>query len=95
MPTIRNDFAAVVVDEIVYAIGGLSASGYLNTVEAYNPQTNNWTTKAAMPTARYAFAAAAADEVVYAIGGLNGDYSVFDLSSVEAYLPSDVPAMNC
>src|SRR5260370_39742068 len=32
--------------------GGRDSDGLLNTVEAYDPATNNWSTAAPMPTAR-------------------------------------------
>src|SRR6266545_365477 len=60
--------------------------GLVATVEAYNPATNSWTTKASMPTPRAYLGAAAIDGVIYAAGG-QGDESFF-VSNVEAYNPS-------
>src|SRR6266545_2509983 len=60
--------------------------GLVATVEAYNPPTNSWTTKASMPTPRAYLGAAAIDGVIYAAGG-QGDESFF-VSNVEAYNPS-------
>jgi N-acetylneuraminic acid mutarotase len=55
----------------------------LSTVEAYDPATDTWTTKAPMPTARQGLAAAVVNGSLYAIGGYNGSY----LSTVESYTP--------
>ena len=52
MPTARWSLATGVVNGIIYAIGGVSSSGIVATVEAYNPRTDTWTQKADMPTAR-------------------------------------------
>jgi N-acetylneuraminic acid mutarotase len=42
-----------VASGIIYAIGGANSAGTaLKTVQAYNPATNSWTTKAALPAAR-------------------------------------------
>ncbi len=62
------------VDGIIYAIGGfndLSGTG-LTTVEAYNPQTDQWTTKASMPTGRICFSTSVVDGIIYVFGGLTG-----------------------
>jgi M6 family metalloprotease-like protein len=53
MPTARRALAVSVANATMYAIGGASAAGtVLHTVQAYNPVTNNWTTKASLPAAR-------------------------------------------
>jgi N-acetylneuraminic acid mutarotase len=56
----------------------------MDTVEAYDPATNTWTTKAPMPTARWELGSGVVDGILYAIGGLNDQY----LSTVEAYDPA-------
>jgi len=56
----------------------------LNTVEAYNPTTNIWTTKESMPTASTGLAAAVVNGRLYAIGGANNVI----LNTVEAYDPA-------
>src|SRR6266498_657763 len=82
MPTPRSDLAAGTVNGVIYAIGG---SG---TVEAFDPATNTWTTKAPMPTPRFGFAVAAANGMIYAVGGTivenRGDRLT---GTVEAYDP--------
>jgi N-acetylneuraminic acid mutarotase len=90
MPTARAKLAEAAVGGIVYAIGGSdhgcdpAHGGSYNTVEAYDPVTDTWTTKASMPTARNSLAAAVVNGIVYAIGGQNGPNSY---STVEAYDP--------
>ncbi len=71
----------------IYVIGGVSSSGYLNTVEEYDPATNTWATRTSMPTARYGFGAATASNGrIYAIGG--GNAESWWLSTVEEYDPT-------
>ncbi|TEB06805.1 Intracellular serine protease [Pelotomaculum schinkii] len=85
MPTPRFRLAAAEVNGKIYAIGGEGSSGYLNTVEEYDPATNTWTTKASMPTPRDGLAAAAVNGKIYAIGG--GNYNG-KLNTVEEYDPA-------
>ncbi len=59
-------------DGLIYALGGFNSIGLSPTsvVEAYNPVTNSWTTKASLPTANATLAAAlGADGLIYAFGG--------------------------
>jgi len=100
MPTPRAGLAVVVADGILYAISGYACQppagqpcvassplAAVATVEAYDPATNSWTTKASLPTPRAYPAAAAIDGVIYAIGGQANDFP-FWLTTVEAYNPS-------
>jgi DNA-binding CsgD family transcriptional regulator len=50
MPTPRTDHAVVAHQGLVYAIGGVSASGVTGRVEAYDPRTDAWTTRRSKPT---------------------------------------------
>jgi N-acetylneuraminic acid mutarotase len=85
IPTARAFLAAAAVNGKIYAIGGDPAAGggYLNTVEAYDPISNSWSTAASMPTARAGLAAAAVNGKVYAIGGGNlpNTVEVYDTNS--------------
>jgi len=65
-------------------VGGGSGGNPLGRVEAYDPVTNTWATKANMPTARWNLAAASANGILYALGGLSptSGYTVN-----EAYTP--------
>jgi len=90
MPTPRGLFSATSINGILYAAGGVSH--VLNqfivvaTVEAYDPSTNTWTTKASMPTARYAFAGTAINGILYAVGGFD-DAAVSIVGTLTAYQP--------
>jgi len=49
MPTGRYFHAAAVVNGVVYVVGGRLTNGLGSTsVQAYNPSTNTWTTRAPM-----------------------------------------------
>jgi len=103
MPTARNVSAIAVVDRIIYVIGGIFGTpedyqtgedvAVLSTVEAYDPATDTWTTKAEMPTARgYYHAACVVDGRIYVFGGatkygdLSEDFSC--VPTVEVYDPA-------
>ncbi len=93
MPTGRYDFATIVLDGKIYAIGGMDtidssstipATPPVSIVEVYDTTTNSWSTVAPMPTARAALVAEAVNGKIYAIGG----YGVAgNLSTVEEYDP--------
>lgn len=94
MPTGRIYLDAGVVNGILYAIGGGDGvpgdhdGTPLSTVEAYDPMTNNWTTKAPMPTPRIGVRVGVANGIVYAVGGHNGaPGSYVATATVEAYDP--------
>ncbi|MBI5177748.1 MAG: fibronectin type III domain-containing protein [Nitrospinae bacterium] len=86
----RDDASSAAVNGIIYLIGGQKVipAGLETTgvVEAYDPATNTWTTKAPMPTARKVFATAVMDGIIYAIGGQEPYGSA--LATVEAYNPA-------
>jgi hypothetical protein len=74
MPTPRQLLNAGVVNGIFYAVGGTQAGfSPLNTVEAYDPSTDTWSTKAPMPTARAELGVGVVNGILYAIGGAVGD----------------------
>jgi N-acetylneuraminic acid mutarotase len=84
MPTARDALSVVVVDDVLYAIGGFDGLAYLRTVEAYDPSTDSWTTRAPMPTKRAIAAALALNNRVYVVGGYTGITS----RTVEMYDPA-------
>jgi N-acetylneuraminic acid mutarotase len=76
MPTARHAHASAVVDGKIYVIGGGPDGGAnhagpdgLSVVEAYDPTTDTWTTKADIPAPRGLLSASAVDGKIYAIGG--------------------------
>jgi hypothetical protein len=93
MPTARSFLAAAPgPDGQLYVFGGLGfvfgRQVSLSTVEAYNPATNTWTTRASMFTARDLLAAApGSDSQLYAFGGEAANGQIF-FAAVEAYLPT-------
>jgi N-acetylneuraminic acid mutarotase len=90
MPTPRAHPAAGAVNGILYVVGGCPnnpcSQHAVGTVEAYDPTSNTWTTKAAMPTPRAALGIGVVNGVLYAVGGFaNGAIHV---NTVEAYDPT-------
>jgi hypothetical protein len=87
MPTPRDWYAVGVAKGILYAVGGWGPTGL---VEAYDPATNRWTTKALMPTPRSMFGVGVVNGILYAVGGeccLPGHGSRV-LGTLEAYDPT-------
>jgi N-acetylneuraminic acid mutarotase len=82
MPTARQYFGAAMVNGILYAVGGSNPS-ILSIVEAYDPSTNSWSTKAPLPGIRHGLALVEAGGSLYAIGGNN----LNPTNIVEAYDP--------
>ncbi len=77
----------------IYALGGWHWNGteyvLVGTVEAYDPSSNAWATKAPMPTPRVYLGVAASGGKIYAIGGLGTPTGTYypTLTTVEAYDP--------
>jgi hypothetical protein len=93
LPTPREGLSVGVANGVLYAVGGLngdpnSPGGHLSTVEAYDPVTNTWTTKAPMPTARSFLAIGVVGGALYATGGYTCCTGSSDLSIVEVYDPA-------
>src|SRR5207245_11365597 len=85
LPTARQSLAVVALPNgKLYAVGGYNGSGYVSTVEEYDPATNVWTAGAAMPTPRAGMGVAAVGGRVYVLGGYNGGY----LDTVEELDPA-------
>jgi hypothetical protein len=78
MPTAREGLAVAALDGLVYAIGGrdgvsdLYEGSPVSVVEAYDPETDSWSTRAPMPTPRERLGVGVMDGLLYAIGGRNG-----------------------
>lgn len=71
MPTARHHLGFVECKGLLYAVGGYNADG-MKTVEAYDPKTNTWTTKASMSNGRGWLVVAVVSDKIYAIGGITG-----------------------
>lgn len=85
MPTPRNNLAAVVVNERIYAIGGFNGTHIFAIVEEYDPATDTWRSRAPMPTARGWLAATVVEGKIYVLGGWDGTKY---LPTVEEYDPA-------
>ncbi|WP_024833228.1 kelch repeat-containing protein [Ruminiclostridium josui] len=81
----RYDHEVAILDGKIYVIGGYNSSGYLNSVEEYDPATDKWITRATMPTAKEYHQVAVVGGKIYVIGGQN---SSGYLNSVEEYDPA-------
>ncbi len=90
MPTSRYYLGVESIDGKVYACGGYSTQvgggSYVVHNEMYDPNTNTWTTKAAMTQQRGYFASGTIDGELYAAGGTSGGAN--HLTHVEKYNPS-------
>lgn len=93
MPTARTALClAAVGDGLLYAVGGTDMNATATEfprfaiVEAYDPVTDSWSTKAPMLTARSDFGLAACNGKLYAAGGL--DANLNDLAALEEYDPT-------
>jgi N-acetylneuraminic acid mutarotase len=71
MPTARVNLAAVLgSDGKIYAIGGNDQQGKpLRSVEAFDPATNTWISRAPLPAGGGRLTAVTARGKIYAIGG--------------------------
>ncbi|MEO7476061.1 MAG: kelch repeat-containing protein, partial [Gemmatimonadales bacterium] len=69
-PTARSAAGAVVINGLLYIIGGYDAgNNAFSTVEMYSPATNAWRTLSSMPTARGFTAAGVLNGLAYVVGG--------------------------
>jgi subtilisin family serine protease len=87
LPIARRELALAVVDRAIYAIGGVTATGTIAGVAAYNVDTRTWRPKAPLPAARQAGdGAALLGGLVYAPGGYNASNVL--TKSLYAYNPA-------
>ncbi len=90
MPSPRWAPSSAAVSGILYVVGGTDGcynpNPGMNTIEAYDPATNTWTTKAPMPTTRRNFAVGAVNGILYAVGGISNGGGI--IATVEAYDPA-------
>lgn len=82
MPMLRPTYypMAVTMNNKIYAFGGSSLSGMLDTVQVYNPQINTWQDDTAMPLPGTAFSDSSdsiIDGTIYVVGLMetNGEYT--------------------
>ena len=86
----RRDFGVVVIDEMIYAMGGEDSNlNVLSSVEAYNPNEKfpSWSVVGSMKEPRMAFGVAVVNgRLVYCYGGINKKKGL-PLSTGEVYNP--------
>jgi N-acetylneuraminic acid mutarotase len=82
MPTARYELCAAELNGLIYAIEGNpgcgSAGQAMATVEAYNPVSNSWSTRAPLPTGGWGAGAVGINGKVYVIGGFNANVYCYD-----------------
>ncbi|MFZ5988353.1 MAG: S8 family serine peptidase, partial [Bacillota bacterium] len=82
--TPRSNFGMAAYGGKIYVFGGVNSSGYLSSIEEYNPATNTWTTLSVrLSTARKDLAACTMSGRIYTLGGTNGSV----LGTVEEFDP--------
>jgi subtilisin family serine protease len=87
LPQPRRELASAVVGGLIYAVGGITASGTSAQVTAYNPRTNTWSSKASLPSPRQsADGAALLGSLLYLPGGMNASDVL--TKTLYAYNPS-------
>jgi N-acetylneuraminic acid mutarotase len=89
MPTPRVFLAAGVLNEQLYVFGGGNTSGPTAALEAYDPLTNAWSSKASAPTAISSAAAGVIDNKLYVVGGcINADCRIGTTNLLQIYDPA-------
>ncbi|GMT27521.1 hypothetical protein PFISCL1PPCAC_18818, partial [Pristionchus fissidentatus] len=79
----RCGVGVAVLDDLLYAVGGHDGQSYLNSIERFDPATNEWSTDVApTSTCRTSVGVAVLDGFLYAVGGQDG---VSCLNVVERY----------
>lgn len=79
----RRALAAVALPDGIYAIGGYDGKQYLDSVEKFDLQQNEWIPVKSMQKSRCTLSAVASPDFqyIYALGGFNGQ----SLNLVERY----------
>ena len=88
MPSSRQEVGVGVADGKIYVVGGFSSGSSVNTVERYDPKTDQWESIAALPAANPLnhVGVATANGLLFVIGGLRQNFGAVD--TVFCYAPS-------
>ena len=90
-PTKRTEVATAVADGKIYVIGGFAKPSISNilsisdAVEMYDPQTNQWSAKAALPTSLHHTGAVSVGGKLYVIGGFTRSFLAYWTPVATAY----------
>lgn len=76
MATARDRPGVVGLNGKIYVFGGSNASGALNSVEIYNPNTDTWKAGPSMPGPKSAASAVVVNGLIYVLGGNESVYSL-------------------
>ncbi len=75
----RADFDTVVINGDLYIIGGLNSSGYTDTIERFNSDTNACETVTSIPDGAIGFSVLSVDDDIYIIGGYSNGSCLNDV----------------
>jgi N-acetylneuraminic acid mutarotase len=73
MSVARYLHSCVLHDNKIYVTGGYNSSGYVSSIEIYNPADNSWESGADMPVPRYGHASQSINNKIYLYGGVRSD----------------------
>ena len=98
----RSGLGVAVVDGKIYAIGGVSDSGFCSFNEQYDSATGYWIIKTPMPTPRSDFGIAVFQNKIYCIGGYSNQAGAAGVNEVydpatdtwETKAPMPTPELN-
>src|SRR6266850_1110478 len=96
MPTARYEFGATELNGQLYAIGGNpgcgSAGSAIRAVEAYDPVSNLWTTKALLPTGSWGESVTSVNGKIFVIDGFANYLYCYDPATNGWSLKAPAPA---
>lgn len=84
LPTRRCRSGIVVLNGLIYAIGGFNGQCRVRTVDLFDPKLNQWTQCASLEVKRSTLGACVLDGLIYAVGGFDG---LLGLQTAEVYNP--------
>src|SRR4051812_12957758 len=97
MATPRYELCAAELNGLVYAIEGNpgcgSAGQAMTTVEAYNPVSNSWSTRAPLPSGSWGAGAIGINGKVYVIGGFSPNVYCYDPVTNSWSVKTPAPAL--
>lgn len=86
LPTRRCRAGLAVLNNLIYAIGGFNGSLRVRTVDAYDPQANQWISCPPMEARRSTLGVGVLNGKIYAVGGFDGSSG---LSTSEVFCPAN------